>query len=323
MFDLNYLENKMKECYHHSSYHTEGSCWDHTQLVYDIYPSYESLFHDMGKPFTMSEENGKTYFKGHAFASGNLWLQYAINELNVSVEELFAIYKIVQLHMSSGKLKHKILSDLTVEERKRLNKLLEADAKGKRPVNNDYFQCKDFTPPEKEYMFVDRTLLLEALKSFEDVIFVPIGIPGAGKTYIGEQLGIEHYGLDDARAEIAHHTSLSDLVGDEYMEAYFKTLGNPNLLNKVVHKINNTEGSIWVDSTHLTVKSRKYLKQFTRSKVAIFFIIDVDIAVSRVLSRPYKLQKEKKDVEHLLFRMLLKTVYPSFTEGFDQIIIVQ
>ena len=78
--------------------------WDHVLQVVRGVPSdnkvvrWAAMFHDVGKPATVHEENGEVSFNGHEVVGARLWNRIA-NRLNVEKDFKDKVFLLVKLHL--------------------------------------------------------------------------------------------------------------------------------------------------------------------------------------------------------------------------------
>lgn len=254
-------------------HHLEGSVWIHTQMVLDEL-SYETdntllvaaLLHDIGKPFTRIEKNGKVLFRNHQ----NRGVFEAI-DIAAYIQENLAGFKNIQIEhvLNLISLHHIFFDHLQNANRKtpiklynklkgfdrcfidRLYKLCVADYKGK--INGEsYNSLYNFN---QLFSMVNDIYSKNTINRdinyfyFNEVIF-NIGIPYSGKNYNSTKLGYTVISRDKLISDILWEYSYN-----KTQEMVDQAMINVKLMDNLKRSINNRENII-IDMTNLTRKSR-------------------------------------------------------------------
>ena len=143
-------------------------------------------------------------------------------------------------------------------------------------------------------------------------IIVLIGIPGSGKsTYANsfkEKKGYIIFSSDEYR---------KILLGNEEDQSSNKFIFE-KLREDVSTLASNYDGDIIIDSTNISKRNRKcwidIANKYNFKCVAVYFNVRIDECLRRISNR------ERKVPSHVLYRMNKNFEYPTYEEGFCEII---
>jgi len=152
-------------------------------------------------------------------------------------------------------------------------------------------------------------------------LYIPIGIPGSGKTtYWRERFDKEHV-LRISRDDI--NTMLSEDVYTQNINNVIKDSEQVVLESAI-----NAGFSVYIDRVNLTPNSRKRFinKALTINKkmyvVGLYFTPDLQEALKRNIDRPDKTTKQKDSLLEYIPEAFKLITAPTFEESIDEIIYI-
>ena len=239
-------------------YHMENDTYTHTFMVYnqikELNPMMEflTLYHDIGKPLMRyyNNEKNRVSFFAHDIASAYIAIGKAKKYFND--KEVIDICKHITWHQT-------LYSELPLEE------IFDTNPEYLTDLN----YCDDGgrileVKKQNEYVLPDMTYGKDDVDNSKPTLYIPIGIPGSGKSTLMNEYTKDIISTDDTLMEIAckDHFHLGRSL--TYNEAY-KKLSNKKVnwvgvaKNKLQYFMKLEKKDVTFDATNLSHKGRKSL----------------------------------------------------------------
>ena len=274
------LYNRMKNCDHGyegspNPYHLEGTVWNHTQMVLDIFgPETNStllvaaLLHDIGKLFVRMINGDKVWFKGHT-GRGTMEAIDIIKDIKENLDDfsdiniVYALNLISMHHLFFNYLSSEITEKLVKKLYEKLKyfdyefiyllqKLCLADCKGRiTDIDSNYGRLVRLFSMIN-FLYYSTNWNLNNDNKWTNKVVFNVGIPYAGKSYNSTKYK-ENYVIisrDDLIIEKFKHCTY-----DEAWKLVDHNAINTELLEHLKKAIHNKE-NIVIDMTNLNRKSR-------------------------------------------------------------------
>lgn len=266
-FDSSTVAELYKQFDHNSSYHLEGTVYNHTKMVFDYCiktfsndPMFKTLligclYHDLGKCFTQTVKDNKTHFYNHETVGFFYFDDYNIFDL--TEQEKLDVKKIIGYHDVYKYDINKLMKMFSYEDLLMLLKFSECDNNG-RITETSHLSFNWRELPKYDYTKVE----------FNPKVTVLVGLPGSGKSTFAkdEVISRDYY--------------IEQLPGNSYSEKW--KYANDNLIQSKINKqfddklkeLVKEEINFTVDKTNLSKKSRnKLLNSANFSKYFIEMVV--------------------------------------------------
>ena len=328
-----------------SPYHLEGSVWIHTLMTLahaeTEFAKITLLFHDSGKMMVYEDLDKKRFrrFSGHEIASGNIWLDYAMRtdfiRKQLSKLDIFNIYKLIQTHhIYKLNKENQLWTKLDILDIIDIWKEMhQADVKGRisdKPLSG--FDIDEISIVHKQDKITtpliadspeDIIEYLERLRSQDlELLIIPIGAPGSGKSTLRKKLqeafnDLDVVSFDDLRAQLYTGDptkTKEDLSTEEYQKAF--EFCKRRDLNSILQQFIRRSKFVYVDNTNTSNRQRNVAISSAKNKIkiGIFFMNSLEELLKRNSSR------EPKIPEDAIRFHYFRTQYPSY-KHFDFVVL--
>lgn len=344
--------NALKSCEQSPKWHSEGNAWKHTQMVCSeavmickakLSSERErkillaaALFHDIGKPNVTkrSEKDGMWHSYQHEDVGEKITRLMLWDEAYEDREEVCALVKYHMAPLTLFDSKHfyeKLINLAYNVNMKLLIELKMCDVQGSIPDEKydkqiDFCKLEDLkhichnigcygTIPlipigKNDFMYQ----VYKRCKSQMREVYVLIGLPGAGKSTVIEEIanGQEYVVVsrDIIRAELGYCKKGDKMVGTPEQEANVTIEFNKQLCNGVI-----SDKIVFIDNINLKRKYRdayhEFLKELDKTYNIVWRYVYVESA-----SLSTNIERRKNDgIGEKLFKDMIRSIdWPTFDE---------
>lgn len=333
----------MNENYHNdeqryiSKNHLENSTWSHTMMCLNYFLTTNKkvyynkdvfvaivisiLCHDIGKIYSREiQEDGRVTFRNHPANSiaKTIDFLYYIKDRNIVNDFEFVINLVlpaVSNHINlynSTKNKHLYFNN-NLDLYEVCLQLGMSDSMGSLCEDRKFKQI-DYSYHRKDQEY-DRTC------------YIFCGLPGSGKDYIAEKMGLLILSSDNERLEIYKNSKEYKEYGKGLSEkelyrkafAYCDQKKDVDFLKLISRKARNWHGNIAVCNTNLSAKTRRRtINTLGKYNFKCLYIVS---DMNNILKRDRDRSSKTVDKE-VIMSMAMNQTIPSIREGFDEVRIV-